>query len=276
MLTTAPREQQRYHPSKHTLEGLRFGKWAVLEKREKRGNSIVYLCRCDCGKEREVLSHNLIYGQSQGCGFGCPLRSKTTPGPTSTYDRALYKLWQYKCSQRSLCEAWHDSFNAFRDGVGERPLNHSIYPKTPGTRIGPDNFVWETNRRGKPRKILEINGVSKTAAEWAKELGVTRQRVHQIANRKAGRCECGKPTAPGCRSKCDDCKNINRSHSKHTRAAKRLQSRLEWLESRIKAYQRQADAIRKGIKLVRELETNVQKILSETMNVKKHAEADHA
>jgi hypothetical protein len=62
---------------KHNLLNRRFGRWIVvgdrvLQKRpnKERGTRLrpAWLCRCDCGKEREVLQSSLLQGRSLSCG----------------------------------------------------------------------------------------------------------------------------------------------------------------------------------------------------------------
>ena len=52
------------------LTGKRFGRWTVLRKTDKYTKSGLwyYMCRCDCGTEKEVSSHSLKYGRSLSCG----------------------------------------------------------------------------------------------------------------------------------------------------------------------------------------------------------------
>lgn len=55
------------------LTGQRFGMWTALERapsrRRSNGAAVrVYLCRCDCGVEREVVGGMLSTGQSTSCG----------------------------------------------------------------------------------------------------------------------------------------------------------------------------------------------------------------
>ena len=59
------------------LTGQVFGRWTVLslaedkehKNRLKRGSKgAVWLCRCECGTERTVISYNLRRGNSQSCG----------------------------------------------------------------------------------------------------------------------------------------------------------------------------------------------------------------
>lgn len=52
------------------LTGQRFGKLVVLSPTEKRmdGGSVVWNCRCDCGKNAEVSARRLIRGKVRSCG----------------------------------------------------------------------------------------------------------------------------------------------------------------------------------------------------------------
>lgn len=51
------------------LIGMRFGKLIVIKKTDKIKNGNYYwLCKCDCGLEKEVLSTCLRYGDTKSCG----------------------------------------------------------------------------------------------------------------------------------------------------------------------------------------------------------------
>lgn len=51
------------------IAGMRFGKLiAVASTEERRWESVVWLCKCDCGKEIKTRSANLIGGHSRSCG----------------------------------------------------------------------------------------------------------------------------------------------------------------------------------------------------------------
>lgn len=51
------------------VTGQRYGRLIVLEKREvNQYNHRMYLCRCDCGKEKEYSGHRLINGHTKSCG----------------------------------------------------------------------------------------------------------------------------------------------------------------------------------------------------------------
>lgn len=52
------------------LMGLRFGRLVVVGRRKpvRPGAAVPWICVCDCGSEREVLSNNLRSGDIQSCG----------------------------------------------------------------------------------------------------------------------------------------------------------------------------------------------------------------
>jgi hypothetical protein len=50
------------------LSNQKFGMWLVLNRSDSRNGNIYYLCRCDCGLEKEVLAKNLKSGNSTSCG----------------------------------------------------------------------------------------------------------------------------------------------------------------------------------------------------------------
>ena len=53
------------------ITGRTFGKWTVLYKTDKRnaGGVIYWHCRCECGKEKDVLGTSLRSGRSLSCGL---------------------------------------------------------------------------------------------------------------------------------------------------------------------------------------------------------------
>ena len=56
-------------PKANDLTGKRYNRWTVLRRSGSTKNGhAVWLCRCDCGQEREVLANNLRRGESVSCG----------------------------------------------------------------------------------------------------------------------------------------------------------------------------------------------------------------
>ena len=70
------------------LSGQRFGRWVVLKYAYRDGGKVIWLCRCDCGTEKEVMGRSRRSGMSQSCGCLQREKSKKLPGyaaQTSAY-----------------------------------------------------------------------------------------------------------------------------------------------------------------------------------------------
>lgn len=50
------------------MRGQRFGKLTVLKRCGSKNNRSLWLCKCDCGKEVEVIRDSLISGNTKSCG----------------------------------------------------------------------------------------------------------------------------------------------------------------------------------------------------------------
>lgn len=55
--------------NKNDLTGMRFGRLVVKKyvRTDKNGKAI-WLCRCDCGNEKEILGESLVNGNTKSCG----------------------------------------------------------------------------------------------------------------------------------------------------------------------------------------------------------------
>ena len=102
------------------LTGKRFGKWTVLRKTDKYTKSGLwyYMCRCDCGTEKEVSSHSLKYGKSLSCGC---LRTENT--------------------KKQACKRNGKNAPNFKDLSGERFGFLTVIKEKGQNKYG--NFIWE-------------------------------------------------------------------------------------------------------------------------------------
>lgn len=81
------------------LSGQRFGRWLVKERVKSKNGYRTYLCICDCGNIREVVSASLRKGDSKSCGCWEKEFKKakyTTHGfkrSNSKIERNFYQLW---------------------------------------------------------------------------------------------------------------------------------------------------------------------------------------
>ena len=55
-------------PAAKPLTGQTFGRLTVLERYGSRQGRVNWLCRCECGKLHEAVSHALTSGHTKSCG----------------------------------------------------------------------------------------------------------------------------------------------------------------------------------------------------------------
>lgn len=121
------------------LSNQRFGTWTALKYAGLHDKKTWWLCKCDCGVEREVVAQTLRNGLSQSCGCqkGEKIRKARTIHGRSTgpYTRT-YGIWHgmrgrcrpgnknskkyYHDKGVRVCERW-DSFLNFLGDMGEAP-----------------------------------------------------------------------------------------------------------------------------------------------------------
>jgi hypothetical protein len=97
------------------LTGRRFGKWVVLKYAGEKVNHRLWLCRCDCGVQKNVYESNLIGKRSTKCGR-CP-RDKI-----AKWKIKIYKIWYRLNRSGQLCKNWQN-YEIFKKDVGDPPSN---------------------------------------------------------------------------------------------------------------------------------------------------------
>lgn len=114
------------------LIGRKFGRLTVIEKSKQRnGKNPIWLCVCDCGKEREIIQENLLNGHTKSCG--CLSSRRTIGTRTLTHgasETRLYYVWRSmkaRCQNPKVesypyyggrgikvCDEWKENFQAFQ------------------------------------------------------------------------------------------------------------------------------------------------------------------
>lgn len=196
-----PASDQRY-------AGLRFGRLVVLRRAPPGGPTRKWVCRCDCGAERNINIASLKKGVTVSCGC-LALERRTKHGRSRSPTYSSWRAMRARCQRPSsvgfasyggrgisVCERW-EKFENFLADMGERPLGTSIDRIDVNGNYEPGNCRWATrevqdeNVRPRGGRLLTEVDVQKiyaarkpgkrgAAKVLAARYGVSRQLVSGI------------------------------------------------------------------------------------------------
>lgn len=183
--------------------GKRFGRLTVIAEGKKIVNcrQATWICRCDCGTVTGPIRGNILRrGDSHSCGclkIEKLIDRSTKHGKCHT---RIYHIWagmkercynpdapkysRYGGRGINICEEWINSFDAFYDWAMANGYsdNLTIDRIDNDGNYCPENCRWSTNEdqcnNRKHHILLEINGETKTVAQWAKESGVKYSTIY--------------------------------------------------------------------------------------------------
>lgn len=170
------------------LTGKRFEKWIVLRRvADNKWGQTMWLCRCDCGRERVVQGFNLRSGNSRSCKNCASRESAYVHGYSKT---KLHNCWlnvRARCKPKNkyyggrgikVCSEWNNSFESFRDWA----LANGYKKGLEIDRIDndgnyePENcqFVTrkEQTRNSRNNRLIKIGKETKPLCEWAEQAGI--------------------------------------------------------------------------------------------------------
>lgn len=209
MDNVAPRAFKRVKVGRswtHDLVGERFGRLIVekLALRKTACGRRVWICRCDCGRIVDVPGMTLTRANStRSCG--CLAHEsignlRRTHGATDSPEYVSWTAMISRCENphRShfsayggrgirVCQRWRQSFESFLQDMGPRPRGTTLDRINVDGNYEPTNCRWATVREQannvRDNVRLTIDGRTQTAAEWAREYGVSPYTVYSRVKR---------------------------------------------------------------------------------------------
>lgn len=192
------------------LTGKKFGRITAIKVVGSK-NGAVWLCKCDCGKETEVLSSSLATGHTSSCGnhrieavVAANLKHGLSKTPEYTAWRSMYSrcynpkndsFESYHKRGIKVCIGWINSFESFLADIGSRPNNRMSLDRIDNdlwyscghcedciSRGFKMNCRWATSkvqtRNTSYNHFVEINGEKKCVMEWIEIYNTTKNTVY--------------------------------------------------------------------------------------------------
>jgi hypothetical protein len=182
---------------KEDLVGKRYGKLTIIDlvqsKTEKRRNA---LCRCECGKTKEVTISNLRSGATTSCG--ClrekrRLQATTTHGMTGTKLHNAWRSMKARCNIEScsnyssyggrginVCDEWNDSYEIFEEWALASGYADNLTLDRINTNgdYEPSNCRWvDKTIQARNRRVRKTNNTGVTGVSKRKDSGKYRATI---------------------------------------------------------------------------------------------------
>lgn len=142
-----------------------FGAWTVIGNSNKinsQGKRVFVICKCSCGKEKDVNKYNLLYGKSTKC-TDCykseMIKQNTKHGMSYSKEHQKWRDMKDRCYNHKnkhyrdyggrgifVCRRWRKSFKKFFKDMGECSPKMSLDRSNNDGPYGPWNCTWENAR----------------------------------------------------------------------------------------------------------------------------------
>ena len=171
------------------LTNRKFGRLTVISEAGKsKDGEIMWLCGCECGKQKTIRGSSLRNGKTKSCG--CYRREISATHRMTKTD--TYKTWldmNARCHNKNnksyngyggrgitVCERWNKFENFYTD-MREKPKGMSIERKNNNGNYEPFNCEWATRkeqaRNTRDTKWISYRGETKCLIAWAEEIGIS-------------------------------------------------------------------------------------------------------
>jgi len=181
------------------ITGNIYGKLQVLKYAKRSpSNKPMWLCKCECGTEKEIIGAALKNGKTVSCGCFHKQQLKerrTTHGMSGSPEYNSWAGMINRCKNPShkdyalyggkgiiVIDTWSSFFNFLSD-MGNKPgPSYSIERLDGNKNYCPDNCVWATkkqqaNNRSNVR-VFTYKGVKKTISGWATYSGIAHSKLY--------------------------------------------------------------------------------------------------
>lgn len=180
------------------LLGQTFGRLTVIAAAPHRlrpagAPACYWLCRCQCGTEKEIAAGHLVHGSIRSCGclrdeIAAAARNNLAHGMTGTPTYTSWVSMRQRCRDPntvgwrryggrgiSVCERWED-FDTFLADMGERPDGTTLDRIDNDGNYEPGNVRWATppeqsNNQSTTQRVT-FNGRTQSMSQWAHEVGL--------------------------------------------------------------------------------------------------------
>lgn len=183
-------------------------KKATLDKDRRRNSGSRWHCDCECGNKTISDSYDLRKGITKSCGCLAEIKRVKSVTTHKKSNTKLFGVWTgmlsrcynpkethvskyYRDKNITVCGDWRNDFmsfyewaieNCYREGLSlDRIDGNGNYE--PGNCRWADSFLQNSNKSN--NVFIEINGVTKTVSQWARQSGINRATID--SRRRAGK-----------------------------------------------------------------------------------------
>ena len=173
------------NPQFKNLTNLRYTRYLILGYAGKEKLHTYWWCKCDCGKIKKVRGNDLKTGKTKSCGCyssDCTKNKNIKHNMSSSPEYNSYRAAKERCENKNnIAYSMYggrgikfnfDSFEDFFKEVGIKPSKkHSVDRIDTNGNYEVGNLRWVTAKEQcnntRRNHLITIDGVTKSAAEWA-------------------------------------------------------------------------------------------------------------